>query len=138
MIAKSLIAALALAAGLATALPAPEARADVDIDVAIGVGGYSPPAYGTYDAYDGYGYGHGYRRGHVERYRHYDPYYRDEVILYVTCGEGRRILRREGFREVQASNCRGPNYRYTAWKRGKKFDIRLSASGEITRIRRVH
>lgn len=133
MIAKTLIAAFALAASLTAALPAAEARADVDLNVAIGVGGYYPPAY---DAYDDYGYGH--RRGYGERYRHYEPYYEEEVIVFISCGDGRRILRREGFRDVKASNCRGPNYRYTGWKRGKKFDVRMSTTGEITRLRRVH
>jgi len=132
MIAKSLIAALALAGSLASVFPATEAKADVDVDIAIGVGGYDPAYDGWYD--EDYG-GRYYERRHY-RPRHYDDY-DEEVTVYISCGEGKRLLRRLGYRDVRTENCRAPNYRYEARRNGRWFEIRMDTSGDINRIRRV-
>lgn len=132
MIAKSLFAAAALAATLAMGLPAPEAKADVDVEIGIGVGGYVPGYYGSgygYAPRPAYRYGHGYGYG----YRAYDGY--DDGI---TCNMGRKIVYRSGFRDVRALDCHGPGYRYSAWKRGQEYVVRVNQDGEITRIRRVY
>lgn len=140
MIAKSLFAAAALAATLAMSLPAPEAKADVDVEIGIGVGGYVPGYYGT-----GYGYGYGYAPRPAYRYGHgyraYEDYRYDGYDSYdagITCKMGRKIVSRSGFRDVRPLDCDGPGYRYAAWKHGHKYVVRVSADGEITRVRRVY
>ena len=135
MIAKSLFAAAALAASLAVSLPAPQAKADVDVEIGIGVGGYVPGYYGTgygYAPRPAYRYGHGYRAYDDYRYGGYDSY-----DAGITCKMGRKIVSRSGFRDVQALDCDGPGYRYSAWKRGREYVVRVNDEGVITRIRRV-
>lgn len=126
---KSLFAAAAVAAAVIFALPAPQAKADVDVDIGIGIGGFYP-GYGYYDG--GYAYGYGYGYGHDHHYRpRYDGY-------RISCGKGRRIVSRSGFRDVRPIDCEGRNYAYYGWKHGRKFMIRVNAHGDITRVRRVH
>ncbi len=135
MIAKSLFAAAALAAALGVSLPAPEARADVDVEIGIGVGGYVPGYYGYgygYAPRPAYGYGHGYGYRAYDAYRSYDGYGDG-----ITCKMGRKIVSRSGFRDVQALDCDGPGYRYSAWKHGREYVVRVNDEGEITRVRRV-
>jgi len=138
LIAKPLIAALALAGSFAAVLAPTEARADVDVDVAIGVGGYYP-AYDDLDGYDrGYDEDYGeryYERRHYRPRHHYDDY--EDVAVYISCGEGKRLLRRLGYRDVRTENCRAPNYKYKARRNGHWFAIRMDTSGDINRIRRV-
>ena len=136
MTAKYLIALMALAGSAATLLPAAPARADVDVNIIWGERGY-----GDYDyRYDDDDYGRRpdpYARGRYER-RPPPIYYEEEPeTVWITCGEGKRMLRAEGFSNVQTDNCRGPNYRYTGWKKGRKFDIRVNSAGEINRVRRL-
>ena len=50
---------------------------------------------------------------------------------------GRKIVSRSGFRDVQALDCDGPGYRYSAWKHGREYVVRVNDEGEITRVRRV-
>lgn len=132
MIAKSLFAAAALAATLAVSLPAPQARADVDVEIGIGVGGYVPGYYG-------YGYGYAPRPAYRPGYRAYgyDRAY-DDYDAGITCNMGRKIVYRSGFRDVRALDCDGPGYRYSAWKRGQEYVVRVNEDGVITRVRRVY
>jgi hypothetical protein len=128
---KSLIAAATLALGLAAALPAADARADVDVDIGFGVigGGYG---YGYRPGWDYGGY-HGYRpRPHYHGYQ--DGWYEED---YITCRQGRKILYRFGYYDIDTENCRAPNYKYKAWKKGRQFLIRMNTSGEISRISRI-
>lgn len=129
MIAKSLIAATAVAATMAVALPASDAKADVDVTIGLGVGGYYPDYY---PAYRPYAYG-GY--GHYERYNRYDAY--DRYDHGISCGKGRRIVDHSGFNNVRAIDCNGSNYRYSAWKKGHRYVVRVNRDGDITRIRRA-
>jgi len=123
MIAKSLIAAAAIAATLTMALPAQDAKADVDVTIGIGIGGFHP-GYG-YNDY-GYGYGHGYPA--------YKPYSHSRN---VSCSTGRRIVDRSGFNKVKAVDCTLPGYRYTAWKKGHKYMVRMNGRGHITGVRKI-
>ena len=144
MIAKSLIAATAVAATMAVALPASDAKADVDVTIGLGVGGYYPEVDVTiglgvggyypdyYPAYRPYAYG-GY--GHYERYNRYDAY--DRYDHGISCGKGRRIVDHSGFNNVRAIDCNGSNYRYSAWKKGHRYVVRVNRDGDITRIRRA-
>lgn len=131
MIAKSLIAAAAVAATMTFALPAEEARADVDVNIGIGLGGYVPGYYGGYyGGYDyGYGYGYGYRKGHG--YGRHKPH-------RISCAQGRRIVDRSGFNRVRAVDCSLPGYRYTAFKKGHKYVVRVNGRGNIVGVRKVY
>jgi hypothetical protein len=130
---KSLIAAATLALGLAVALPAAESRADVDVDIGFGVGVVG----------GGYGYGHrpGWRPGGYAAYpvRPYLYDYEDAWAEddYVTCRQGRKILRRYGFHDIKTENCRQPHYKYTGWRKGREFLIRMNSRGEVNRITRI-
>ena len=137
LIAKPLAAAAALAAAMTLALPASQAKADVDVQIGIGtyVPAYDQGGYGRYED-DDYGdedYGYGsYGESYGYGYRGYR--YRDHR---VSCGMGRNIVDRAGFNRVRPVDCSAPNYRYTAWKHGHRYVVRVSPRGEITRIKRV-
>jgi hypothetical protein len=128
---KHLIAAAALALGLAAALPATDARADVDVDIGFGVGVIG----GGYGYRPGWGYGgYGGYRPRPQYYGYADDWYEED---YVTCRQGRKILYRFGYYDIETENCRAPNYKYIAWKKGRQFLIRVNTRGEINRISRV-
>ena len=121
MIAKSLIAAAAVATGLVVAIPSQQAEAKVNVDVGVGIGfpGYGYPAYGAYPVYGGYpvvdtGYGHDYG---------------------ISCQKGRRIVKWSGFRNVSPVDCSAPVYQYNAWKHGRPYRIKVSISGDIIKVK---
>jgi hypothetical protein len=131
---KSLFAAAAMALSLAVAMPATDARADVDIDIGLG--------FGVVDGYYGHGHrpgwyggGYGYFPNRPYRYGYRDGWYEDD---FVTCRQGRKILYRFGYYDIETANCRAPHYKYVAWKKGRQFMIRMNTSGEIARISRIH
>jgi hypothetical protein len=131
MIAKTLIAAAALAATITVAMPAQEAKADVDVNIGIGLF----PADGYGHGFDNYGYDDGYGYGDAD----YGWGYHSEHRRYrISCGQGRRIVDRSGFNRVRPVDCELPGYRYSAWKHGKKFMVRVNGHGNITDIRRVY
>ena len=115
MFAKSLIAAAAVATTMAVALPATQAQAktNIDINIGFGVGG-------------GYGYGPGYYEG---------GYYPNPG--YISCKKGRKIVDWSGFHNVKAVDCSLPGYRYTAWRNGHKFMVRVSGHGNITKVTKI-
>jgi len=127
MIAKSLIAAAAIAAIMAVALPAQEAKADIDVDIGIGVGGFHP-GYGYNDYDDDYGYGYGYGYGY--------PVHKPQSYT-ISCNKGRRIVDNAGFNKVKAVDCSLPGYRYTAWKKGRKYMVRMNGRGNITGVSKI-
>jgi len=106
----ALVAALALQPG--------EAGAGTHVGVGIGLGGgyyYPPPYYGGYPVYDPD-----------------DGYGDDDDDRYVSCGEGRRILRDYGFYRVRPTRCGGDVYRYEAVKRHRLWSVKVSArSGRV-------
>ena len=56
----------------------------------------------------------------------------------ITCGEGRRVVRRAGYRNVQPLRCSGDNYRYRAFRRGLSWLVRVDSwSGRIISARRM-
>jgi hypothetical protein len=101
----------------ALALQPAEARAGTHVGVGIGLGlggGYYPSPY---------------QRG----YPIYDPDddYGDDAD-YISCGEGRRIVRDYGFYRVRPTRCGGSVYRYEAVKRDRLWSVKVSArSGRI-------
>jgi len=114
MIAKSFIAAAAVVTTMAIALPATEAQAktNFDIDINLGFGGYDGGGYG--------GYGHHHRHN-----RH------------ITCWRGRQIVDWSGFHNVHAVDCHLPVYKYTAWKHGHKYLVKLDRRGRIIYVHRL-
>jgi len=107
MFAKSLIAAAAVATSFALAAPL-QAEAKTSIDINIGVGGFYP---GYYDGYYGGG--------------------------YISCKKGRNIVDWSGFNAVSAIDCSLPGYRYTAWKNGHKYVVRVNGYGSITNVHKL-
>ena len=135
MLKKSLIAAAALAT-VVTLASAP-AKAETDIVFGIGFGGgsrfhhsddgYFPPPAPVYDA-DPYDDDYGYRPHH-RRHR-----FEGADYSRVSCSGGANILRRAGFRRVEADDCSAPTYSYQAWRRGEEFDIQVSSRGRIISV----
>lgn len=110
-----ILAAGSVALFAAFAMQPASALADTQIGIGVGVGG--PPAryYPGYPVYDpGY------------------PDYDDEDAYddedYISCSQGRRIVRDYGFREVRPISCGGETYRYRAVKRYRLWSVRVSAS----------
>jgi hypothetical protein len=130
MIIKTLIAAAAVATSIGVAAPSAEAKTNWDIQVQLGA-----PAYPVYDN----GYDAGYdvipvRPHHPRRPRHVEVDLEDD--FGISCGEGRRLVRRAGFRNVSAFDCDGRSYGYTAWRRGEMFRVKVDAAyGRIIGVR---
>jgi hypothetical protein len=121
MIAKSLIAAAAVAASLTALAPVQQAQAKIHVDLNVGVGGFYP-GYG-------YGYGYGYGGGY---YPVIDPYYSG-----ISCNKGRKIVDWSGFNNVHAFDCSAPVYGYKAWKNGHKYNVRVNMSGNIIGVKKL-
>lgn len=84
-------------------------------------GGYGPPPYGRgYGPPPGYGYG---------QPPGYGP---------ISCAEGARIVASQGFRDISVRECSGRVFRYTAFRRGQPFEVRVSSrTGDITLVRAI-
>ncbi len=118
MIAKSLIAAAAVASSLVAVAPQ-QAKADIDFNVGVNLGhpGFHP----------GYGYGYGYG---------YEPVHPIYAPSRISCHEGKRAVRANGFHNVQPIDCEGHSYRYSARRGGAFYRVTVNAfSGRIVRVR---
>jgi hypothetical protein len=121
MISKLLLVSAA-AGGLLLAQPQ-SANAGVNVDVNVGVSAYRAQYYPDYPDSD------------YPRRRHYDDDYDYDRI---SCWEGRRIVRRAGYREVRTLRCYGNIYRYSGYRRGRLWRIAVeSDTGHIVRARPV-
>jgi hypothetical protein len=116
MIAKSLTVAAALAVSLAAALPSTPAQAKTNIDIDLHLGG-------GYPVYPGGG--------------GYYPVYDDDSYGGISCHQGKKVVRWNGYKNVHPVDCSLPGYRYTGWKWGKKFMIRVNAHGNITKVKQL-
>jgi hypothetical protein len=76
------------------------------------------------------------RRGpYQDQYR--EPYQQPGYGA-VSCGEGAQIVASEGFRGVSVRECGGRVFRYTAYRRGAAYEVRVaSRTGQITMIRPI-
>ena len=116
MIAKSLIAAAAVAISVAgfSATSANAGKWDIDINL-----------------YPDYGYGVGYPL-YDEPVRHYRPHH----ITRVSCEEGAWSVRSAGFRKVRVNECDGRSYTYSGRRHGERYLIKVSSrSGDIISVR---
>jgi hypothetical protein len=113
-----MVAAGGMALLAAVAFQPADAKADTSIGIGMGVGGgWYPPAY-------------------EPRYRAYDPDEDDDDYDYISCREGRRIVRDDGFYRVTPTRCGGEVYRYEAVKRDRLWSVKVSArSGRIISAR---
>lgn len=116
MLIKSMIAPAAAAIALLAAIPAGPASADVGISVGVGVG-------------VGFGSGFG---GYAE------PGYAGAGVVYsghrISCASARKIVRRSGFSDVRSLDCTGANYKFSGWRGGGRYKIKVNGWGEITRV----
>ena len=132
MLKKTIFAAVAVAS--VVTLAAGSAKADSDIFFGIGFGGgpgfhhphggYFPPPPPE-PAYWGDDYGYS---------PHHRPRFEDSYYSRVSCSGGANILRRAGFRDVEADDCSAPTYSYQAWRHGEQFDIEVSSRGRIVSV----
>jgi hypothetical protein len=118
MVSKGLLVSMA-AGGLLLA-QSQSANAGVDVD-------FGNPYYpAQYDS--DYGYPS----------NQYDDDYDDDYDR-ISCWEGRRIVRRAGFRDVRSITCYGEIYRYRGWRRGHQWRIAVdSDTGRIIRARPIY
>lgn len=115
MLTKSLIAAALLATLALVPATEAEAKSNVNLSIGLGVGGYFGPGYDPYGPYYGGGV----------------------VIAYdgISCKQARKIVKSEGFYDVNSVDCTAPTYNFTAWRDGDQYKVRVNDAGEITRIR---
>jgi hypothetical protein len=122
MISKVLLVSAA-ASGLLLAQPQ-TASAGTTVEVNIGTNPYYYPVqYNGYPDYSAPSY-------------HDD--YGDEDDDQITCSEGRRIVRRAGYRGVRTISCYGDIYRYSGVRGGFVWRVSVdSDTGDIVRARRI-
>ncbi len=137
---KNLILAGVCAASMVFGLSGAEAKSSVHIYFGVPHYGYAVDpdyiyrsGYGWYDpdyAYDdeedeGYGY---YDHPYGERYR--DQYARNRL----SCGEARRKVRNQGYRDVRTVECNGITFTFRAWRNGRPHQILVnSRTGAVWR-----
>lgn len=118
---KSLFLASAVVATLALAMPtAADARTNFQIYFGMPHYGYQVgPDYRFREGYGWYqygGYNYGFNRGRL------------------SCGEARRIVRNNGFRNVATIECNGRTYTFEATRRGRDVTVFVnSRNGRIWR-----
>lgn len=56
----------------------------------------------------------------------------------ITCGQGERLLRNRGFRDVRRVDCRGRFFVYRAWRGNTRSEISIrQRDGRVVDIRRI-
>jgi len=133
MLKKTIIAGFALLIAAFAFQPVDSADAKVRIHIGIGDPYYGGPYYG-----DPYYNPDPYYRGYEPRYRPV-PRYRPRLRPgRISCRQARRIVRRNGFRNIRVVDCTGKQYNFRATKRGHWYRMRMrSNSGRIYHIRRM-
>ena len=108
MIGKSLVAAAAVATSMAFALPVTQAEAKTVINVDVG-----------------FGYGYGY---HHHKHKKWGA---------ISCWKGAKIVDWSGLHNVHAVDCKLPGYKYTAWKKGHKYIVKVNGYGNIYSVHKI-
>jgi hypothetical protein len=110
---RALLAAATIA--LPASLAAGPAAADEDFDAGIeeGLHDYFPGAEGGYDTlFNGFNF------------------------RAISCRQAEEAVRWRGFRKIEAIDCGLPTYRFTGWRDGIQYTIRVNGRGAVTRISR--
>ena len=55
----------------------------------------------------------------------------------ISCGEGRQIVRENGFRQVRPLKCFGATFTYSAKQFGRLVRVKLNMDGDIIRVSRL-
>ena len=117
---KSFFLTTAIAATLAFAMPT-AASADTKVKLYLGVPHYGYQVGPDYRFRNGYGW-----------YRYSG--YNNDFNRRVSCGEARRIVRNNGFRNVNTIECNGRTYTFEATRRGRDVTVFVnSRNGRIWR-----
>jgi hypothetical protein len=123
MIAKSLIAAAAVAASLTALAPVEQAQAKLHVNATVNIGAF-PGYYPGY--YPDYGYGGGY-------YPVIDPYFGGGK----SCWQVKHKLQNLNFKFVHPYDCNGPVYHYTAKKFGNPVKVTANWHGTILSVKHL-
>lgn len=111
-----------VSAAAASLLLAQPANAGTDVNIYVGSYPYYPVQYQEPD----------YQRPSY----HYDE--DEDDYDRISCWEGRRIVRRAGYRDVSTIRCHGNIYRYSGYRRGRLWRVSVdSDTGHIVRARPV-
>ena len=117
---KSIILASALAATLAMGLPV-AAEAKTNVQIYLGMPHYGYQVGPDYRFRDGYGW-------------YQDTRYYNNNRGRLSCGEARRAVRNNGFRNVDTIECNGRTYTFEATRRGRDVTVYVnSRTGAVWR-----
>ena len=115
---KGLFLTAAVAATLAFAMPT---TADAKVKIYLGLQHYGYQVGPDYRYRDGYGWYQDTRYYNYNRGR-------------LSCGEARRAVRNNGFRNVNTIECNGRTYTFEATRRGRDVTVFVdSRTGRISR-----
>jgi hypothetical protein len=134
MIAKSILAAAAVAGSALAFTTGASAKTDWNIQLGFGLPLLDGPVYVDpgYRYYNDYDYEPSYRTRPVRR-----RYVEVEPDYGISCSSGRRSLRARGFHDVEAYDCSAPTFGYTAWRDGGYYKIRVNSRGGIISMREI-
>ena len=114
---KKLFLASAFAVALAMGVPV-AAEAATNVQIYFGVPHYGYQVGPDYRFRKGYGW---YRHAGINRGR-------------LSCGEARRVVRNNGFRNVDTIECNGRTYTFEATRRGREVTVFVdSRNGRVWR-----
>ena len=117
---KSLFLTAAVAATLAFAMPT-TASADTNFRLFLGMPHYGYQVGPDYRFRDGYGW-------------YQDTRYYNNDRGRLSCGEARRAVRNNGFRNVNTIECNGRTYTFEATRRGRDVTVFVdSRNGRVWR-----
>lgn len=118
---KKILVAAAIAVSMAFGLSA-AAEAKTSVGIYFGVPHYDYRVGDDYRYREGYGwYQYGYNDRRAYRGR-------------LSCGEARRAVRNQGYRNVSTVECRGTTYTFEAMRRGRYFTVFVNArTGRVSR-----
>jgi hypothetical protein len=136
---KSFIAASLVAATMALLPGTAPAEAKTKIVIGIGTAGWDHSCWNGYRYYCGgwprprYYYRPPIHAPYIYESYHYDNYYdndysyRRPIRARMSCGAARNLVDRSGYSRVNASECRGDVYTFTARRNGKSYLVKVDA-----------
>ncbi len=142
---KKILIAASLAAAFVVSAQVAEAKVKVFIGIGDNPGGYCAHHYDPIHCGGG-GYGGGYYGGdgyYGGGYGYYpQPYYAPAYPIMrnnISCNDAKWMLSDRGYRKINAQDCRGSSYTFTARRNGGKFLINVnSRNGRIQSVRPIY